>query len=111
MTKRRLLTGDIYHGTDIETEERGAILKLRALVPKLSGGEATALAIYLIHFQSLPLGRRIGITAIEAFGQDLTNAVLLVPILSRTNKLAIAIELLESQRDRYTPKGETETND
>jgi len=109
MTKRKLLTGDIYHATDIETEERGAILKLRALVPKLSGGEATALAIYLIHFQSLPLNRRIGITAIEAFGRDLTNAVLLVPILSRTNKLAIAIELLEVQLDRYAPnKKETE---
>jgi len=110
MTKRKLLTDNI-HATDVETEERGAILKLRALVPKLSGGEATALAIYLIHFQSLPLGRQIGITAIKAFGQDLTNAVLLVPILSRANKLAIAIELLEIQHDRYTPKEETETND
>jgi hypothetical protein len=110
MTTRKLLTGNI-HATGVETEERGAILKLRALVPKLSGGELTALAVVLIHSQSLPLGRRIGITAIQAFGQDLTNAVLLAPILSRTNKLAIAIELLESQHDRYTPKEETETND
>jgi len=110
MTKHKLLTDNI-HATDVETEERGAILKLRALVPKLSGGEATALAVVLIHSQSLPLGRRIGITAIQTFSQDLTNAVLLVPILSRTNKLVIAIELLESQYDRYTLKQETETND
>jgi len=110
MTKHKLLTGDI-HATDVETEERGAILKLRELVPKLSGGEATALAVVLIHSQSLPLGRRIGITAIQTFGQDLTNAVLLVPILSRTNKLAIAIELLEIQLDRYTSKKRLKTDD
>ena len=110
MTKHKLLTGDI-HATDVETEERGAILKLRELVPKLSGGEATALAVVLIHSQSLPLGRRIGITAIQTFGQDLTNAVLLAPILSGTNKLAIAIELLEIQLDRYTSKKKTETDE
>lgn len=90
------LLSNIYT-TDVEAEEWDAILKLRALVPKLSRSEATALAVVLIHSHSVTIGRRVGVTAIQGFGQDLSNAVLQVPTLSSTSKLAIAIELLQAQ--------------
>lgn len=106
MTKHKLLIGNIH--STVEAEERGAILKFRELIPKLTPGEATALALVLIHSHSLPIGRRIGITAIQAFGQDLASAVLQVPMLSRTSKLVIAIELLEAQIERDTPPEEEE---
>lgn len=104
----KLLTGNI-HATDIETAERAAIFKLRELVPKLSTGEVIALAIVLTHSYAIAFGRRVGVTANQGFSQDLTNALFQVQTLSSTNKLTIAIELLQQIQDRNT-QSEDEKN-
>lgn len=101
MKKIKLLTGDIY-GPILNSEERVAILQLRTLISKLTKSEAVGLGIVLVNSYSLTVGRWIGVSALRGFSQDLVSTLLLIPILSPSSKLAIAIELLENALDRDT---------
>ncbi len=96
--KIKLLTGDIFD-TDLGLDERVAILKLRILVPKLTKSEAIALAVVLANSHSLSIGRWVGVSALRGFSKDLADALLLIQILSSSNKLKIAIELLVAQTE------------
>jgi hypothetical protein len=100
MEKMKFLTGDIY-AIDVDSQERVHILKLRALIPRLTKGEVMSLVIVLVHSHSLRDGRwtgvEVSISALRGFSQDLAGAVLLISAISPSTKLAIAIELLATR--------------
>lgn len=103
----KLLTDSVFPATT-DSDEREAIFQLRKLVPKLTTSEIVTLVAVLVNSYSVKFGRKVGLSAIQAFGSDLADAVLQIHSLLSNSKILIAMELLEMRLlDKSQEPGDT----
>ena len=98
---QKFLTADVYE-ISIDKNKRVALLLLQEWIPKLSKDEKTALVLLLINSYSVGLGCRwVSLVANSpGFSEGLSTVSLQISVLPRFLQLAIAIELLEAERER-----------